>query len=376
MIEIKNVDGRTYKNFKRIEVSLDMDNVAGSFSMVSSIDKDNMFPFEMNDYIEIYVDGEQVINGYIDELVVDYSTSFHDVKISGYSKIIDIVHSSIEKREAFKTPITLKQIAEDLLEENGMDETEVKIAEGVEIEKFEEEGTLEPALGETIFEFLEKLARKRQIILNSDEKGNLILTRGIGEKSSFFYYRLYNVVGGKGNNILSASLRRDNTDRYRIYKVHSGDDPINTGLTITDTEVNLGPSLVDKYSLFFDLDIRETRRLEMKAEESSNQQGCETRAKWEKNIRKTRSLNYSATVQGHSGRPTNEPYKINAWVRVIDDFCNIKGYLLIKKVVFNYSLDDGSTTTLECVLKDGYNIEASANDAAKAIAEAMGVILR
>ena len=376
MITVKAANGDIYKNFKEIEVSLDMDNLAGSFSIVSSVSKDNIFPFGAGDYIEILVDGEQVINGYIDKLDGMYSAGSHDIRIGGHSKIIDIVHSTVDPElKEFKEAISLDQIARKLLDDNKMESTKVINKVGY-IKPFKK-GEVSASVGETIFDFLEKLTRKRQLILNSDGDGNLLLTRGIGEESPTIAYDIFNMIGVEGNNILSASLKLDTADRYRFYKVHSND-----GTIISEADIGLGGKANPSEGVeneAEDTDIRETRIFEIKAEESSSQAECENRAKWEKNIRKTRSLTYSATIQGHSGGINQEVYKINTVVRVVDDFYSLAEIMIIKKVVFEYSLSNGSTTTLDCILKDGYNIaatETKISDAmAKWIGEMMGVVI-
>jgi len=151
MIQIR-ANNKTYENFKKVSVSFDMDNLCGSFSFVSSVSKDETFPLKINDYIEIDVDGSQIINGFIDELYHVYSSINHEIRVGGSSVIADILHSvttdlkSIVKTTTLKGsyldadaieageedvyettttrefigPITLKNIARILLDNNGM----------------------------------------------------------------------------------------------------------------------------------------------------------------------------------------------------------------------------------------------------------------
>ena len=381
MIQVR-ANNKIYRNFKQVEVSMDMDNLCGSFSFVSSISKDNLYPLKINDYIEIDADGQQILNGYIDKLNIVYSHNSHDIRVGGYGIISDILKTAVNviitpsdfkttetsttltryadfdeiesggedvyttTTKEFQGAMTLEKIARILLDKNGMQKTKV-INDAGDIKIFSANEIESANLGETIFDFLETLSRKRQVILNSDAFGNLVLTRGKGESSNHITNTLVNKINHNKNNVLSASLNINNEDRFWKYIVHSNLNPIKLNNKVGSIVNEMGDNIDD--------DIRKTRKFEMKAEENMNSASCKKRAKWENNIRKLRSFNYSATVQGHS--VNNIPYNINTLVNVIDEFCKINETLLIKKVVFGYAIAGGSITNLLCVLKDAYTLD-------------------
>jgi len=351
MVEVRT-NNKIYKNFKKVEISIDMDNLCGSFSFVSSVSKDNLYPLKFNDYIEIDVDGSQVINGFIDTLDVVYGVDNHEIRVSGRSIIGDILDSCIQPESLpdYNGPYILKIVAKHLLLLNDMESLSknIKNMTGKIMEKFTKEEILSMCVGETIYDFLETLSRKKQFLLNSDEYGNLVFSRGVGEASKVIN-TLINRINNNNNNILKASLSLNNRDRFRYYTVVGSSNKTNT-----DYSYNL-ENIVAQRGYDVDHDIRKTRSLIIISEEGSDSNECEERAKWEKNIRKTRSFKYVAEVQGHS--INNVPYKINTLIRVVDEFCRLNTTLLVKKVVFNYSVDKGSTTKLDCVLKDSYSID-------------------
>ena len=89
------------------------------------------------------------------------------------------------------------------------------------------------------------------------------------------------------------------------------------------------------------------------------------RAKFEANIRRANSVNYSCAIQGHS--INGKPFKINTLAFVDDDFCNISSELLIHTIEYRYSLNQGSTSMLQMTYKDAYTLQAQqeARDAAR-----------
>ena len=97
----------------------------------------------------------------------------------------------------------------------------------------------------------------------------------------------------------------------------------------------------------------------------------DNRATWEANIRRARSFEYEATVQGHSRNAQGDIWRVNQLVRVLDQFAGIDAILLIKKVSFESSLNSGNTTKLCMVVKDAYSLQAE-QDAREARANTQG----
>ena len=64
---------------------------------------------------------------------------------------------------------------------------------------------------------------------------------------------------------------------------------------------------------------------------------------------------YSATVVGHSAN--GALWLPNELVKVTDDFAQIKADLLIRRVMYNYSITGGSLTTLHMTRKKAFTLE-------------------
>lgn len=58
-------------------------------------------------------------------------------------------------------------------------------------------------------------------------------------------------------------------------------------------------------------------------------------------------------------------------MRIDDDFAQINGFMLIKDVVYNQSINEGSTTDINFVVNDAYTLQAQ-QDAINAKANQLG----
>ena len=81
---------------------------------------------------------------------------------------------------------------------------------------------------------------------------------------------------------------------------------------------------------------------------------------WEANIRRARSLEYTAVVQGHNVGGTL--WKPNVLVPIDDDFSDIQATMLLKSVRFESTLQTGNVTTLTFTYKDAFTLQAQQDE--------------
>lgn len=340
------LNGALYSNFINARVTRSIDVLTSSFSFASSADAHNLFPIKAGDNIEILADNILVMTGYVEGLLVNYSSSEHSIEVSGRGVLADLVDSSVKNKKEFIGGVSLQSIASSILTDLGLTNVTV-VNEAGTINNFESAEITSADVGQSAFEFLESFARKRQVFLNENAYGNLVLSRGT--ESARAPADIQNYVVSNRNNIKNASLNIDYRNRYNQYLVRSQLNP-------TFQDLGVQPSLIsDQSGSATDTSIRSTRFLELNSEESQDSGSALERAVWEANIRRARSFNYTASIYGHTHNGVL--WSPNTLIKVVDQFCDIYADLLVRSVDLVYSLYEGSTTTLACAPKDAYQLQ-------------------
>jgi prophage tail gpP-like protein len=358
------LNGAVYTSFIAARVIRSIDSLTGAFSFTSTATSSDLFPVRVGDTVVILADGIAALTGYVERLTVDYGVDDHVIEVSGRGVLADLIDSTVKTTKEFTGGVLLESIATAVLSDLGIASSVINNAGTIDV--YAEEDIISADVGQSAFDFLELYARKRQVLLNEDAAGNLVLSRGTTDRSPVNIVNLKNNTGA--NNVKAARLDLNYSNRYNQYVVRSQLNPVFQAIGVT-------PDLVaDQSGTSTDTSIRSTRYIEINAEESSSSTDAVSTAVWEANIRRARSLNYSATLQGHSFNG-NLLYP-NMLITVRDNFCDIEADLLIRSVTYNYNLDEGSTATVDCAPKDAYTLEAEQNQRdANTTDQAEGLIL-
>jgi len=344
------LNGVDFKNFDRIAVFRSMEAVSGSFSFSSTANASSLFPLKKGDSVKIMVDGSQVVDGYIEKLAVSYSSNEHTITATGRDKLADLIDSTVSGDKEFTGKISLVEIAESIL--NGLLLSDIKVIDQTGgVRKFEETDITSAEVGKNAFEFLELYARKRQVLLSTDGSGNLLLQRA---STTTFPGTIKNTVESiEGNNIISATLESNDADRFHTYITQSQLNPFSLDEETSPEDIS------SQNGRATDGAIRQSRVLEINAEESSDDFTSTERAKWESNIRRARSLSYKPKIQGHSVE--GQVWKPNVLAKVEDVFADIQATMLVRSVTLEQSVSEGSTTTLDMTYRDAYTLQAEQN---------------
>lgn len=166
--------GARYRDWTHVSVSRRYGDWASSFSLaVVEMSGKTLgwrgIKLKPGDQVAIRLAGTQVINGFIEVRQVALNARHHGVQVQGRSKTCDIVSSSaIIKPGNFKN-YGFEAIAKKALQPFGVGLTLKNLPDGA-ARPFKSATVFH---GETVFQFLERLARQRGIILTDDAQGNL-----------------------------------------------------------------------------------------------------------------------------------------------------------------------------------------------------------
>lgn len=367
-----------FSRFTNVSANIRLDALVNTFEFTAVDNLGGLIEINSGDFCKVFADGEVVVTGYIDKVSVRYSKGQHIVQAKGRSKTSDIVDSSLAGG-ASASSSTLVKIIEDTIDilqgsnEDGAPIPFIKVIveEGVKIEPFSEaEDKLGPAVGENIFKYFDRLARKRQVILRSNTAGDIVITRGSTKTTGI---TLHHSRNSDKNNVISAEYISDDTKRYGKYQCVSQLGASSSRYKeqlkeaakeqLKDTPfAHPSEEIVADYNtnvasngIFPDDSIRETRHLVVKAEKNYSSGQLNERAEWEYNVRTSRSKKYVVKVNDYRTEK-GELWNVNLLVDIVEAFVgNIDNIMLIGNVNFSFDLKNGRQTTLTLLQKDAFS---------------------
>ncbi len=334
------VGGKEYNQFKQIKVTRSLDAVSGSFSFQAANKRISDFPFKIFQEARVTVNGVNTINGYIYKIKPGYSETSHTVDISGWDKTRDLNDIKIFKNVAYNTPISLQKLAFNVTTDH--DIYGMSILDRANVEDFKEGELLAGETGESLFSFLERHARKRNVILSNDGEGNLVLYRNSGVNIRATLRNIFNEP--QNSNIISASANYDYTkrfDRVIVTSQEEGNDDVR------------GEATDDKIAR-----ARGARTHVVVSETVQDVKQCEELAKWEVNKRRSDSITYNCEVQGFwaTGSTIWQPNQV---VNIVDQYADINSKMLLRSVTYGFDETNGSRAKLEFVSPDSYSLAAN-----------------
>lgn len=303
---------KIYSGWTRVKVQRGIEQAAGAFAIELTERwpaQSTAWPIEPGDACELLLDEQIVITGYVDSTERKLNASEHSIRVIGRDKTGDIVDCAALQpgdRTDKVNNQTLLQIVQTLTKPYGI-EVSADLNVDSKIKYYQ------PDIGETVWDLIARYARQKAVLLVSDGKGGLRITRAGGGS------HLTALVEGK--NILQASLLRDNSNRFRRYIIR-GQQAGNDDLTLQE--------IVHGEARTTDDAITRERVMLFQPDTSSDQQALQDRAKWERNVRRAKSRRINIVVQGWSAN--GEIWQPNRLVDINIPTLKVFGKLLIVSV--------------------------------------------
>lgn len=331
------VGQQIYSGWVDVRIIRSIEDMSGSFILQLTSKKD-VSDGDIKAGAECYVEinSNRVITGYIDDVVIDISDTEHSITVVGRDKTSDLIDCAAIYPSGRWRNASLQKIAEDLCKPFGIDVIwEVSDSKASEPFRWMQ---IEPS--ETVFEILARAARQRGILMTSDVYGNLVFTSA-GEKNI--------AILTLGDNIKSLNITRSWRDRFSLYRV-LGDS--SGGAIWGETQTAVQSTAV--YATVTDESITRYRPTIIMSDDNLNKKNAIVRADWERRRAAAHSQPISVTVDGwlHDD--------INLWLPNFQVFLTAEIYdllaeeLLIVEVEFGIGNDDGITTKLLLMPRDGF----------------------
>ncbi len=344
------VNGIQYNNFESASCEIRLDALSNTFSFDIAAADGVPLPFKGGDPCLVLVNDEVVLTGNIEIITVDYNAHDHTISIQGRDKTGDLLDSTLNPFD-ISSGITLKELIEAILDQIKLNIDVIDLVNPAPFDATEDIASIES--GDNAFSFIEKYARKRQVLLTSDANGNVVINTNSGESA---LGAVQHIIGSNNNNILSSSFTFDTTGRFNVYKFAS---QLSIPTLNAAGEISFA-STVDQSGETFDPNIRIGRQLVLVSEVPNSDLSNESRAKWEADIRRARGLFYAVTVHGYQVDPTNDDsdlWRINKLYQVIDDFLGKQQKMLCNSVTYTFDLKAGEQTALGFVDEKTYTLD-------------------
>lgn len=346
------VDGDEYSGFIGATVVLSLIDLCNTFSFEATAADGVPLPFKGGETCQVFVSGELVLTGNIELITIDGSGDDHRITIQGRDKCGDLLDSMISGEiDEIQGSISLKRICELVIEDLGLD---IKVIDNVNPPLFEDLIDLsspEPAQG--AFDYLETLARKKQVLLSSNSEGNIVIQQSskIVAEGAFIHHRVGDPEGL--NNVLEYASSRDQTGRYNVYKVAGSLSLPATALG----QIGLSSDYMSsQLSLVRDVAIRKGRQFVLVDESIIPSGDGKVRARWQRDIDRARGTSYSVTIHGHEHQG-GKLWSENELVSVLSEYAGINDQMMVDQVQFDQS--PGTNTVLTLIDKNAYALSLS-----------------
>jgi len=285
-------------------------------------------PVKPCDRVVILLGGAPVITGDVVTRQVAYDATRHQVMIIGKSATWAPFKSSVDAKTGNFDGMTLLQIANKLLNPYDVG-VKTKGDKDRMNEKFDH---AQAGKGELIWEFLDKLARNKEVLLTADPFGNALL---IGK-----HYTPPSAVLKEGYNIKKCQCTISIEDMWaKIQAVgqSQGSDDKNGPAAGEQVKEAKGSNCV-KTTLVIPME-----------EPSKDDTDLEHRAHFEATWTDGSFITANITVQGWFPDGSNDPWEPGTSVSVFSPTALLNQVLAVQSVTFTQDNENGTETTLECV---------------------------
>lgn len=329
------VGGFRYAGWKSVRVTRSIESLAGSFALdVSDRWDGEEAPWAIaeEDPCRVEIDGTVVIDGYVDKRILSASAAARRLSYTGRDRAAALVDNSLVLSQWTFRNLTLLEFATIIAKPWGV---KVSVQAGLELKA---RGKIVVQPGDKAYEALAREAAEDGVLLVSDGAGGIVITRSGTARAAALV---------EGENIFSASVEHDATDRYHRYVIA-------TQAAGTDDAAGDATRVLAEAT---DTGVRRTDRLILiRPDKGYSVADARRRADWEARIRAARAETVTVVVHGWK-QPGGVIWPLNALTRVhAPRLIGADGDMLISQVEHSIG-DSGQVTQLRLVRPDAFTPE-------------------
>lgn len=327
------VDGQEYSGWTELSMRRSIEALCGSFEFSSmnrwaiNGERWELFP---GSECRIRIGDEELAHAYIDGVSVDISGDNHILKVSGRDKTADLVDCSAPSSPSSYRNMDLLTLAKELCRPFG-----ISVSASSAGPKF---SVFRVQSGETVFEALNKAAKRRAMLLTTGRVGNLVITNTGSTRAHDSL-----VIG---DNVLRATGIYDYANRYGAYMIKSADRTVGKGWNAQTISI---------FAEATDDDIFRHRPLIIRGDGVQTTKDAQNQVRWEAWMRAAKAVRASAVVRGMR-QSNGSLWEVNTLVWVDFPQMLIAGDMLISSIEYQQN-SGGTLTTMELTRPDAYAAE-------------------
>lgn len=352
------LNGSPFTGWEDVKISQAFDQATGEGELTISEQPGNPLPADVGDTAQIILAGQPVLTGHVHAVHARHDHKRHPIRLTLRDKTQDLIDSTIGPKQEYPAETTLKKVAEGTLQKMGL--SSIGVIDKANPDPYRKGGELPKAMRDTGgFDWLDMWARKRQVVLTTDGKGNLVIDRNQKRRLGGFLYKSFE--DSPLNNILRAEYSNSDFGRHNKH-VCAGQKSPNDPDWETKAK-GYAPGQADPMSKnvreAIDSSVRPERRLHYTAGVGVEGDSPERAAKWRANLARARKYTFNATVAGFTCQ-SGQLWWPGFVIPVRDDHFLISDELFIKEVTFHKDWKGGATTQVHCTFGDAYSDKAEA----------------
>lgn len=363
------VGGYRYDGWKNISITTSISELSGKFSLDVFDKWDGQtqgWEIQAGESCTVKIGNDVIITGYVDINSVSLDATSHTINVQGRDKAGDLVDCTADAKEW--TNQRFEFIVNDLVRPYGMtvttqlDGDENGYNKTVEKKPAKDGGKRLPRKSckndETVHSVIQKMAEIQGVLVISDRKGGLLITRaGLAGKC--------NDALVLGENLLSVDYSKDFTQVFSkiTVKGQAHGATTKTGQKLDRKAGALASGEIEREKA--DGVVGRYRPLTIQASEQVDSSRAKTQAQWEASVREAKATKLTVKVQGW--RESNGSlWEINKTVRVKCPWVREDQDFVIDSLEFSID-ESGTITNMELALPQSYapNPSLAKNEKAK-----------
>lgn len=345
-------NGAPYAGWLEVNIEQSFDKATGQGTVKISEQPGNPFPVKIGATAQILLAGTPVITGHVHEVNGEHDDNSHTIQLTIRDKTQDAIDSTVGPGIEYKPPIALKDVMQKTLGKMGLGG--IKVIDKVNPDKFGNAEVPVAEIDDTGFGFFDRWATKRNVVLNTDGKGNLVIDRNQKRLGPGMLYKSFedsalnnvkkssykNSDFGRSNKSMAATQKSPNDMKWWESRP-KGDQPAQAN------------PLSTKWGSATDSEVRPERKKHFRGSKGLEGGSPKKTAKWRSNVARGRGFQYVAVVQGFEMSP-GQIWWPGFVIPVRDDQFEVSDELLIVNVRFSKKWGEGATTQVTCTHSDAY----------------------
>lgn len=357
------VNGMAFGGWTHFQVTQTFDQATGDATLRMSPQPGQPLPIMLGDKVQIICAGQPVVTGHVHRVWGQHELESHSIQAQIRDKTQDMIDSTIGPKHNIDPPCSLADVCRKTLKIMGL--SGINVIERAKTAPFTLGEKVSGAIDERGHEHLERWAAKRNVVLTTDGKGNLVIDQNDGRRlpGAMIHFGL---PDDPLNNCTKSQFGIDDFQRHNAHAVAGQKSPNDRnweGKSKGDPEAQAN-KMSSRFGIAYDKSVRPERRKHSRGGKAQSGKSPRESAKWRSNTARAKSNEYVAEVAGFT-TATGQLWWPGYLVPVYDYWWMLSADLFLKEVIFSKEAGDkhGARTQLKFSIEDAFRPQAGRSPA-------------